>query len=70
MGAPLCPQFAAQPNPNPKNKAVNPFEISIMQAKYPPTVHVVGNLSKLMMGKVPLDKYADLGKPIVTVCIW
>ena len=37
--------------------------------KYPPIVHVVGKLSKLMMGKIPFAKYPDLGNPTVTVCI-
>ena len=37
--------------------------------KDPPTVHVVGNLSELIMGKIPLAKYVDPGNPIVTVCI-
>ena len=32
-------------------------------------MHVVGNLSELMMGKVPLSKYVDLGNPTVRVCI-
>ena len=30
---------------------------------------MVGQLSELMMGKVPLAKYADLGNPTVTICI-
>ena len=30
MGAPLRPQFPAQPNPNPNNKAMQQFEISSM----------------------------------------
>ena len=37
--------------------------------KDPPTVHVVGNLSELMMGRAPLDKYDDPGNPIVTISI-
>ena len=37
--------------------------------KYPPTVHVVGQLSELIMGKVPLDKYSDPGNPTIIVCI-
>ena len=37
--------------------------------KDPPTVHVVRNLSKLMMGKVPLAKYNDPGNPTITICI-
>ena len=32
MGAPLHPQFPAQPNPNPNNKALQQFEISSMPA--------------------------------------
>ena len=35
----------------------------------PPTVHVVGQLSELIMGKVPLAKYADPSIPTVTICI-
>ena len=34
-----------------------------------PIVHVVGQLSKLIMGKVPLDKYSDPGNPTIIVCI-
>ena len=37
--------------------------------KYPLTVHVVGNLSELMMGKAPWDKYDDPDNPIVTAHI-
>ena len=37
--------------------------------KDPPTVHVVGKLSELMMGRAPLAKYDDLSNPTVTVCI-
>jgi len=37
--------------------------------KDPPTVHVVGRLSKLMMGRAPLYKYDDPGNPIVIVYI-
>ena len=37
--------------------------------KYPPIVHVVGNLFELIMGNAPLGKYSDLGNPTVTVCI-
>ena len=37
--------------------------------KDPPTVHVVGKLSELMMGKAPLAKYDDPGNPTVTVYI-
>ena len=33
------------------------------------TIHVVGKLSKLMMGNIPLAKYDDPGNPIVTVHI-
>ena len=35
----------------------------------PPTVHVLGKLSELIMGKIPLAKYDDPGNPIVTVQI-
>lgn len=34
-----------------------------------PTVHVVGTLSDLLLGKETLVKYEDLGSPIVTVQI-
>ena len=37
--------------------------------KYPLIVHVVGKLSELMTGKVPLDKYDDLGNPTFTMHI-
>ena len=37
--------------------------------KDPPTVHEVGELSELIIGKVPLAKYADPGNSTVTVCI-
>ena len=37
--------------------------------KYSLTMHVVGNLSELIMGKVPLAKYADPSNPTVTICI-
>ena len=33
----------------------------------PPTVHVIGKLSALIMGKTLLAKYDDPGNPIVTV---
>ena len=33
----------------------------------PPTVHVIGKLSKLIMGKTLLAKYDDPGNPTVTV---
>ena len=33
----------------------------------PPTVHVIGKLSELIMGKTLLDKYDDLGNPTITV---
>ena len=33
------------------------------------TIHVVGNLSEMMTGKSPMDKYDDPGNPIFTVCI-
>ena len=39
------------------------------KAKDPPTVHVVGQLSELIMGKVPLAKYVDPGNLTVTICI-
>jgi hypothetical protein len=32
-------------------------------------VHVVGDLSEMMLGKTPPIKYGDLGNPIVTVKI-
>ena len=35
----------------------------------PPTVHVIGKLSELIMGKTLLAKYDDSGNPIVTVLI-
>ena len=35
----------------------------------PPTVHVLGKLSELIMGKTLLDKYDDPGNPTVTVQI-
>ena len=37
--------------------------------KYPPTMHVVGKLFELMMGKVPLSKYIDPGNPAGTIFI-
>ena len=37
--------------------------------KYPPIAHVVGKLSKLMMGRAPLDKYDDPGNPTIIVYI-
>ena len=37
--------------------------------KDPPTVHVVGKLSELMMGRCPLDKYDDPSNPTITVYI-
>ena len=39
------------------------------KAKYPLTVHVMGDLSTLMSSKVPPVKYGDPGHPIVTVKI-
>ena len=33
----------------------------------PPTVHVIGNLSALIIGKSPVTKYDDPGNPTVTV---
>ena len=35
----------------------------------PPTVHVIGNLYELIMGKTLLAKYDDPGNPTVTVHI-
>jgi hypothetical protein len=35
----------------------------------PLTVHVVGELSELMLGKTPPIKYGDLGNPTVTIKI-
>ena len=35
----------------------------------PPTVHVIGKLSELIMGKTLLEKYDDPGNPTVTVQI-
>ena len=35
----------------------------------PPTVHVIGKLSTLILGKTLLAKYDDPGNPIVTVHI-
>ena len=35
----------------------------------PPTVHVIGKLSELTMGKTLLAKYDDLGNPTITVKI-
>ena len=35
--------------------------------RYPPTVHVIGKLSALIMKKTRLAKYDDLGNPTVTV---
>jgi hypothetical protein len=37
--------------------------------KDPLTVHVVGNLSELMLGKNPPIKYGDPGNPTITVKI-
>jgi hypothetical protein len=37
--------------------------------KYPLTVHVVGDLFELMLGKIPPIKYGDPGNPTVTVKI-
>ena len=37
--------------------------------KDPPTMHVVGKLSEIIMGRDPLAKYDDLGNPIVTIYI-
>jgi hypothetical protein len=39
------------------------------KTKDPLTVHVMGNLSTLMSGKVPPVKYGDLGHPTVSVQI-
>ena len=33
----------------------------------PPTIHVIGNLSTLIIGKTPMTKYDDPGNPTVTV---
>ena len=35
----------------------------------PPTIYVLGKLSKLIMGKIPLDKYNDPRNPTVIVHI-
>ena len=35
----------------------------------PPTVHVQGKISELIMGKIPLAKYDDPGNPTVIVQI-
>ena len=35
----------------------------------PPTIHVLGKLSELIMGKIPLAKYDDPGNPIFIVHI-
>jgi hypothetical protein len=37
------------------------------KSKDPPTVYVMGRLSKLLQGKTPLVKYGDPGNPTVTV---
>ena len=37
--------------------------------RYPPTVHVIGKLSELIMGKTLLAKYDDPGNPTVTMQI-
>ena len=37
--------------------------------KDPPTVYVIGRLSKLLQGKNPLVKYGDPGKPTIIVQI-
>ena len=39
------------------------------KAKYPLTVHVMGDLSAFMSGKAPPVKYGDPGHPTVTVKI-
>jgi hypothetical protein len=39
------------------------------KTKYPLTVHVVGDLSEMMLGKTPPIKYGDPGNPTVTVKI-
>lgn len=39
------------------------------KSKDPLTVHVVGKLSELMLGKVPPIKYGDPGNPTVTINI-
>ena len=40
-----------------------------MKPKDPPTMYVMGRLSKLLQGKTPLVKYGDPSNPIVTVHI-
>ena len=37
--------------------------------KNPTTVHVVGHLADIMLGKVVIPKYSDLGRPTVNVII-
>ena len=42
---------------------------SVRKTKITPTIHVVGTLSNLLLGKETPVKYEDLGNPIVTVQI-
>ena len=42
---------------------------SVRKKKITPTIHVVGTLSDLLLGKETHVKYKDLGNPIVTVQI-
>jgi hypothetical protein len=37
--------------------------------KDPPTIHVIGNLAGLMSNTISIEKYVDLGIPIVTITI-
>lgn len=41
----------------------------VRKPKDPPTIHVIGKLVDLMLGKTILPKYEDPGNPVVTVLI-
>jgi hypothetical protein len=38
-----------------------------MERKYPQTMQVIGKLVDLMLGKIYMKKYVDLGSPIVKI---
>jgi hypothetical protein len=45
------------------------FKKSGRKKKDPPTIHVIGKLADLMLGKVFMTKYVDPGSPVVKVHI-
>jgi len=38
-----------------------------MKTKDPQTLHVIGQLANLMLGKVLIQKYSALGSPVVSI---